>query len=490
MSPAFARPDAVDRIRRRLDHPVIDSDGHQIEFMPLVREYAVELGGPAAGRALDQLVASGRAILEVPAGEERRRRGLSRTGWWSLPTKNVLDRGSAMLPRLLHARLDEIGIDYAVLYPTYGFFAGLPAEAELRRVFARAFNRYSASAFAGVRDRLEPVAVIPTARPDEALEEIRFAVGELGLKTVMFSAAVARPYPGQPEDSPARWIDTLAHDSPWDFSPVWALCDELGLAATFHSGGQGWGSRASTTNYLYNHIGSFAAGAEAAARSLFFGGVPMRHPSLRFSFLEGGVAWGASLFADLIGHWHKRNARAVLHYDPDGLDRGELAKLFAEYAGPDALGLADRLDYGLHMLSEPIADRALLDEFACTGISGPEDVIRIFRERYFFGCEADDPLTRIAFDPRLHGGGTRLGAVFASDLGHWDVPDLREILPEAWESVEHGGLSESDFRDFTFSNAVRLWAGNDPDFFAGTAVEDAVRRELLGDRGRRAPVSG
>jgi predicted TIM-barrel fold metal-dependent hydrolase len=490
MSPAFARPDAVERIRRRLDHPVIDSDGHQVEFMPLVREYAVELGGETAGRALDRMVESGRAVLEVPPGDERRRRGLYRTGWWSLPTRNALDRGTAMLPRLLHARLDEIGIDYAVLYPTYGFFAGLPAEAELRSVFTRAFNRYSASAFAEVRDRLEPVAVIPTAHPDEALEEIRFAVGELGLKTLMFSAAVARPYPGQPDDSPARWIDTLAHDSPYDFAPVWALCDELGLSATFHSGGQGWGSRASTRNYLYNHIGSFAAGAEAAARSLFFGGVPMRHPSLRFSFLEGGVAWGASLFADILGHWDKRNRDAVLHYDPDALDRAELAKLFFEYGGADARRLASRLDYGLHMLSEPIADRALLDEFACTGISGPADVISIFRERYFFGCEADDPLTRIAFDAGLHAGGIRLGAVFASDLGHWDVPDLREVLPEAWEQVEHGALSEADFRDFTFGNAVRLWAGSNPDFFAGTAVADAVSRELQRSPGRRAPASG
>jgi hypothetical protein len=93
-----------------------------------------------------------------------------------------------------------------------------------------------------------------------------------------------------------------------------------------HSGGQGWGSRTSTTNYLYNHLGSFAAAAEAAARSLFFGGVPMRHPGLRFAFLEGGVAWAASLFADILGHWEKRSGRGVLHYDPDALDRSALAR--------------------------------------------------------------------------------------------------------------------------------------------------------------------
>jgi predicted TIM-barrel fold metal-dependent hydrolase len=487
---AFAPPREVAEIRRQLDHPVIDSDGHQIELLPLVRELAVELGGESAGRALDGLVASGRGILDVPPGDERRRRGLSRTGWWSLPTRNTLDRATCMLPALLRARLDEIGIDYAVLYPTYGFFAGIPAEAELRRVLSRAFNRYSAQVFAGARDRLEPVAVIPTGRPDEALDEIRYATGELGLKAVMFSAAVARPYPGQPEDSPARWIDTLAHDSPYDFAPVWALCDELRLTPTFHSGGQGWGSRASTTNYLYNHIGSFAAGAEAAARSLFFGGVPLRHPRLRFAFLEGGVAWGASLFADILGHWEKRNAEAVLRYDPAALDRAQLAKWFEQFASAPARAHAARLDYGLNMLSEPIADRALIDEFACTGIRGPGDVQRIFAEQYFFGCEADDPLNAIAFDARLHAGGTRLGAVFASDLGHWDVPDLRHVLPEAWELVEREQLTPADFRDFCFGNAARLWAESNPSFFAGTSVAEAVASELKHRPGRPSPGSG
>jgi hypothetical protein len=319
--------------------------------------------------------------------------------------------------------------------------------------------------------------VIPAGAPDEALDEIRYATGELGLKAVMFTA-VARPYPGQSPDSPARWLDTLAHDSPHDFSPVWALCEELHLAPTFHSGGQGWGSRTSTTNYLYNHIGSFAAGAEAAARSLFFGGVPVRHPRLRFAFLEGGVAWAASLFADILGHWEKRNGQAVLKYDPAALDRAELAKWFEQFATGRARAQGERLDYGLHMLSEPIADRALLDEFACTGISGPADVIRIFADQYFFGCEADDPLNAIAFDSRLHAGSTRLGAVFASDLGHWDVPDLRHVLPEAWEQVERGQLTQPDFRDFAFGNAARLWGESNPKFFEGTVVEDSVVKQL------------
>ena len=47
--------------------------------------------------------------------------------------------------------------------------------------------------------------------------------------------------------------------------------------------------------------------------------------------------------------------------------------------------------------------------------------------------------------------------MFASDIGHWDVPDIREVLPEAWELVEDGHINEADFRALTFENACELW---------------------------------
>jgi hypothetical protein len=61
---------------------------------------------------------------------------------------------------------------------------------------------------------------------------------------------------------------------------------------------------------------------------------------------------------------------------------------------------------------------------------------------------------------------------------------MRGVLLEAWELVEKEQLSESDFREFTFANAVRLFTAADPGFFAGTAVEEAVGKEL-----GRAPVA-
>ena len=50
------------------------------------------------------------------------------------------------------------------------------------------------------------------------------------------------------------------------------------------------------------------------------------------------------------------------------------------------------------------------------------------------------------------------------------------MLPEAWELVEDGLITTDDFRDFTFTNAVRLWGTQNPRFFEGTAVAKAGRR--------------
>jgi hypothetical protein len=47
---------------------------------------------------------------------------------------------------------------------------------------------------------------------------------------------------------------------------------------------------------------------------------------------------------------------------------------------------------------------------------------------------------------------------------------MRDPLPEAWELVEDGLISEDNFRDFTCTNAALLWGTQNPRFFDGTVV--------------------
>jgi hypothetical protein len=301
--------------------------------------------------------------------------------------------------------------------------------------------------------------------PEEAIAELDHATGVLGLKAFVFGGPIPRRHPDG-----GTWLDSLCVDGLYDYDPVWQRCVELGVAPTFHTAAAGWGSRTSPTSYVFNHIGMFATGCEAMARAMFLGGVPHRFPELRVAFQEGGVAWAASLYSDLIGHWEKRNRDAVRHYDPSRLDRPLIASLFAEHGGK-LFGERDDLDAGLRFLSNP--DDELADEFAATGVETKDDIKRLFTERFHFGCEADDPLTALAFDQQRMPMGARLKAIFASDIGHWDVPDARGVLPEAWELVQDGLATEEDFRDLTYANPMSLWVGANPSFFEGTSISPA-----------------
>ncbi len=97
---------------------------------------------------------------------------------------------------------------------------------------------------------------------------------------------------------------------------------------------------------------------------------------------------------------------------------------------------------------------------------------------FYFGCEADDPVNAWAFYPNVNPFAARLRAVFGSDIGHFDVPDMTQVLPEAYELVEQELIDEADFRDFVFTNPIRLWAGSNREFFRGTAIEVEAAKVL------------
>ncbi len=262
------------------------------------------------------------------------------------------------------------------------------------------------------------------------------------------------------------------------FSPV-CDCIELGISPGTHTQGNAWGSRRSTSNWVYNHIGHFEASAEALCKSLFLGGVTRRFPELRIALLEGGVGWGCSLYSHLVEHWEKRNLRAIREtLDPALLDVDAFAKLANEYG---AVGVATPEKIAGSVLTTPGHQQnrptdAELDEFAALGIDSAEEIPGLFVPNFFFGCEADDPMNAVAFQSGLWPFGARLAAFFGSDIGHFDVPDMRNVLPEAYENVERGLMKPADFRDFVFENPARFYTDSNPDFFADTVVADAVAR--------------
>ena len=463
------------KVRQKLNHPVIDSDGHMIEVLPVMFDYLKQVGGPQmADRAWKAFQGGSIGSWYDMTPAQRRYHSVLRPAFWPAPAENTRDRATAMLPRLMHERLPEMGIDYAVVYPTVGFLLPDLPDPDIRRAACRAHNLMMAEIYRGLEDRLTPAAVIPCYTPEEAIEELDFAITGLKLKVPMFSNLVKRPIEavtrhGEELGRYAFWVDTLALDSPYDYDPVWQKCMELRVPVTAHAIGQGIGMRRSISNYMYNQTGHFADAGHAFAKALFFGGVTNRFPDLNFAFLECGVAWGASLLCDLKERWEKRGPHAIQSLNPDRIDASLMADLFKRYGGERLSGVAAPTA----RQARPEAD---IDDFAATGIRTMDDLLDRLVPNFYYGCEADDRMNATAFDTRLLPGGRKLNAIFSSDFGHWDVTDMTEVLEEAHELVEDGIISEEDFERFVFRNPVRLFAGMNPDFFEGTAVAADVAR--------------
>ena len=122
---------------------------------------------------------------------ERKRRRVSMPGFWTRQTGNTYDRATAMIPHLLYERLDEIGSDFAIIYPTAGLRLPRIKDDATRRAVIRAYNIVSASYFEKLKDRMTPAAIIPMHTPDEAIAELEFVTKQLGSKVGMFGSAHA-----------------------------------------------------------------------------------------------------------------------------------------------------------------------------------------------------------------------------------------------------------------------------------------------------------
>jgi hypothetical protein len=205
------------------------------------------------------------------------------------------------------------------------------------------------------------------------------------------------------------------------------------------------------------------------------GGAAKRFPDLSWCFLEGGVSWAAQLRADLIEHFEKRRPEAISQYDPRRVDWRLMETLYAEYRSEHMAGRQDVFSSWTPYLSDPGDGQPLLDDFAESGLTSAEDVVTLF-ERFYFGCEPDDRLIPLAFDRRINPDGSRLKALFASDIGHWDVTDARNVIPELWEVRGKSEVSEAGFESLTFGNVVECLARASPEFFDRTVIAGAARR--------------
>lgn len=156
----------------------------------------------------------------------------------------------------------------------------------------------------------------------------------------------------------------------------------------------------------------------------------------------------------------------------------KIADYFRHYGTESLTKHSDQLD----SITRLLAGVEAVDDFARCDITRAADIHNLFVPNFYFGCEPDDPVNAWAFRAKANPFNAKLRAFMGSDIGHFDCVDMADVLPEAHELVDEELLSEEDFRDFVFGNAVRLWAGTNPDFFKGTVIEKQAAEYLQARR--------
>ena len=178
------------QIRSRLDHPVIDGDGHWVEFDPVFSERMRKVGGDLAAEGFLAALKTTQDALSMSLAERRRRR-VAQPGFWTRQAGNTLDRATAMMPRLLYERLDEFGSDFAIIYPTAGLRVPRISDDATRRAVVRAHNVVTADYFRNLSDQMTPA---PRKRPlsPEARRALKLPASNSRGFTEGFAAAAPR----------------------------------------------------------------------------------------------------------------------------------------------------------------------------------------------------------------------------------------------------------------------------------------------------------
>jgi predicted TIM-barrel fold metal-dependent hydrolase len=222
-----------------LDTRIIDGDGHITEdeagiiarMEPAYQRIAEQSG--VVFPPLDHLHA-GRAVETPPKRDGRPLVGPE--GWADF--------------------LDDVGIDWTVLYPTRALAYGNIVSLDYATAACRAYNDWLSDTYLKFSPRFKGMAIIPMQDPEEAVKELTRAVTELGMLGAMM------PSNGlpQPLGSKAYW-------------PIYEEADRLGCCLAVHGGshyrfgldhmnmyvpvhalGHPWGLTVNCANIVYNGI--------------------------------------------------------------------------------------------------------------------------------------------------------------------------------------------------------------------------------------------
>ncbi|MCH8194665.1 MAG: amidohydrolase [Chloroflexi bacterium] len=259
--------------------PVIDADGHVLEFTIDWEGGLEEHLLPVAPRIVGVETGGSRFLVEGKIWPQPWGKG--RGAGSDIGSTSVRPGGTDPAERIKD--MDQEGIDVAF---NYGAVVGVGVSglenAELAAALARIYNDWLADYCSHAPDRLKGIAAIPLQDVSRAVAEARRAVEELGMAGVSI---------------PSNVHGTALHDP--SFYPFYEEIQRLDVPLGIHVGpgipGIPMAGADRYDNFFMIHIFSHPFEQMLSVISLICGGVLERFPKLRVAFLESGAGWSPFL---------------------------------------------------------------------------------------------------------------------------------------------------------------------------------------------------
>ncbi len=186
----------------------------------------------------------------------------------------------------------DIGIKTSVVLPTR--MLGLPlAKPHAELTVAKAYIEYMLEHFLGRYPEIITLLYVPTNTPDKAAELIDTVGDEKGVCGIMISGSAP----------------VVAGSDDWD--PIYDAAQQKRLPVCFHGNRTIEGSYEGM-EFVASHALSFPFSLIRHLTSMVISGVPIRFPTLKFAFMEGGVSWLPWLYHRLDDEYTKRRIEAPL----------------------------------------------------------------------------------------------------------------------------------------------------------------------------------
>jgi len=280
--------------RGLFDVPVVDCDCHLYETTALP-EIARYIDNPNVRRSFERssLAMAMHALVPGNLGDRTVSGRIKTELDMHLPIGDLKDV-HPLAAGLLNS-MDQMAIDYSILFPTPMLTLGTHPQPEFEVELGRAYNRWLVRHVLPASPRIRTMAYLPLSDPEasvQMIEEFAEAPGVLGF---MVTAVRYQPI----------------HQN--RFMKVFAALNERRLPLAFHTG-PNWTDRPfeQLNRFMAAHALGFPFYAMIQLTNVVVNGLPERFPDVRFIFMEAGQAWVPFLIARLDNEYRLRSSEAPL----------------------------------------------------------------------------------------------------------------------------------------------------------------------------------